>query len=75
MYFSKCTPQLQLLLGYMEWRFRVLPRATNSGFLSSLQGIMHRGKSPSDSEDHSGTKSIELSEEIQVLAERQFSCW
>lgn len=23
-YFSKCTPQLQLLLGYMEWRLRVL---------------------------------------------------
>lgn len=45
-YFSKCTPQLQLLLGYMEWRFRVLPRATNSGFLSSLQGICIMGNYP-----------------------------
>lgn len=74
MYFSKCTSQLQLLLGYMEWKFRVLPRATNSGFLSSLQGICIVGNYPVILKTTQGTKSTELSEEIQVAAEWQFSC-
>lgn len=51
-----------------------LPRATNSGFLSSLQGMCICGKLARESEDHSGMRAVELSEEIQVLAGQQFSC-
>lgn len=48
-------------------------RATNSGFLSGLQGMCICGKLPCEPEDHSGTRATELSEKVQVEAGNSLS--
>lgn len=56
------------------WRSRGLHRATNSGFLSGLQGMCICWKLPSEPEDHSGTRATELSEKVLMAAGEQFRC-